>query len=177
MSPSFDAQVHICSLYFIFKKLYKWQQKILSQVCVCVWYPAFENKLGFCYWTLVTKGLSCVFSLSTFFFFFIFGTNGFTGNNRGVSSLGCLEIRVSQVFLYTLDPYQLAWETDSFCRPHPVINACCCPFLTISWIIYPHFFCTAQPWGTSSQPEEKNAVFLQDSRRSTLCWAPWEKLC
>lgn len=56
-------------------------------------------------------------------------------NCHGVSSLGYLLIRVSQVFLYILDPYQSAWEAEFICRPHTVINACCCPFLTISWII------------------------------------------
>lgn len=85
-------------------------------------------------------------------------------HNHAVSSLGDLVIRFFQVFLYVLDRYQSAWETDSFSWPHPVINALLLlPFPNnfldnIASVCY-----TAERWGASSQPEDKNAVFFQDS--------------
>lgn len=86
-------------------------------------------------------------------------------NNHALSSLGDLVIRLVQVFLYVLDLYQSAWERDSFSRPHPVINALLLlPFPNNFLDNIASVFYTAERWGTSSQPEDKNAVFFQDSR-------------
>lgn len=85
-------------------------------------------------------------------------------NNLAVSSLGDLESRLFQVFLYVLDLYQSAWETDSFCWPHPVINALLLlPFPNNFLDNAASVFYTAERWGASSQPEDKNPVFFQDS--------------
>lgn len=74
-------------------------------------------------------------------------------------------IRLAQVFLYILDLYQSAWETDSFCRPHPVINALLLlPFPNNFLDNIALVFYTAERWGASSQPEDKNTVFSGDSR-------------
>lgn len=87
------------------------------------------------------------------------------GNNCSISSLGDLVIRLAQVFLYVLDLYQSAWETDSFCRPHPVINALLLlPFPNNFLDNIASLFYTAERWGASSQPEDKNTVFSRDSR-------------
>lgn len=91
------------------------------------------------------------------------------GGNRSVSSLGYLMIRVSQVFSVHFRCLSVSMGNWFILQASSCNKCLLLPFPDNFLDNIASLFYTAQPWGTSPQPEDKNAAFFQDSRGSAIC--------